>query len=108
MPDWLSDLTIAQAAGWLAAVSVVVTVLARAVRWAGPRLRRLGHLIDDLSGEPARPGHPARPGLMQRVGTLEDRLGVVEERTRELKHNGGSSIKDAVHRVDAALSDREE
>ena len=104
MPEWISQINIGQLAGWLAALGVVIT----AARWALPRLRRVVHLIDDLSGEPARPGHPRRPGLMERVSAVEDGLAVVEERTRELRHNGGGSIKDAIHRVDQALADQRE
>lgn len=61
--------------------------------WIVPRFRKLGHLVDDLTGEPARPGQAARPGLMERVQKLEDR-------SVELLHNSGSSIKDTVNRID--------
>lgn len=71
----------------------VVSALGIMARWVVPFLRRVGHLVDDLTGEPARPGHRARPGVMERLETLEERTG-------ELVRNSGSSIKDVVHRLD--------
>jgi hypothetical protein len=81
----------------VAGVLVALGSIGAAGRWFVVRLRKLGHLADDLLGEPARPGHEARPGLMDRVKTLE-------ERTAELKPNGGGSIKDAVTRIDRRLA----
>lgn len=83
---------------WAAIVAVAGVLVAlggigAAIRWLVVQLRKIGHLADDLLGEPARPGHEARPGLMDRVKTLETR-------TAELKPNGGGSIKDAVGRID--------
>lgn len=62
-------------------------------RWGGPRLRRLGHLIDDLAGEPERPGVTRRPGVMERLQEMEDRTG-------ELVRNSGSSMKDSLDRLE--------
>lgn len=62
-------------------------------RWGIPRLRRLGHLIDDLTGEPGRPGVPRRPGVMERLQEMEDRTG-------ELVRNSGSSMKDSLDRLE--------
>lgn len=62
-------------------------------RWGGPRLRRLGHLIDDLAGEPERPGSPRRPGVMERLQEVEDRTG-------ELVRNSGTTMKDALDRLE--------
>ncbi|MGD9989319.1 hypothetical protein [Pseudonocardia sp.] len=83
---------------WAAIVAVAGVLVAlggigAAIRWLVVQLRKIVHLADDLLGEPARPGHAARPGLMDRVKTLEDR-------TAELKPNGGGSIKDQVTRMD--------
>ncbi|MCN0181256.1 hypothetical protein [Salinispora arenicola] len=56
----------------------------------------MSRLVDDLLGEPPRPGLPkGRPGLMTRVGRIEGRLDALEE----LRPNGGSSIKDQVGRI---------
>jgi len=88
------------AAAWpyLAAVTGLIGGAWAAVRRLAPVVRRVVHLVDDLAGEPARPGVEARPGVMERLAELE-------KRTAELKHNGGGSIKDAVHRMDARLTE---
>lgn len=63
-------------------------------------MRRLGRLADDLLGEPARGTEPARPGLMDRVADINRRLADVEAVVlKELRPNGGSSIKDQVAKV---------
>lgn len=62
-----------------------------------PIIKRIRSMMDSLetfmldwSGEKERPGHPATPGVMERLQKIEG----------ELKHNGGSSIKDAVKRIE--------
>jgi len=35
------------------------------------RFRGMAHLLDDLLGEPARPGRPPVPGVMARLADLE-------------------------------------
>lgn len=90
MPDWLPYL-----------IATVVGILAAAIGWiikkAWPFLRKVTHFFDDLMGEPERPGVPERPGIMSRLETIEGRLGGVEH---EVKTNHGSSLKDAVKRVE--------
>ena len=44
----------------------------------------------DWDGEPAEPGRDAVPGVMERLNDLDG----------ELRHNGGSSLKDAVVRLE--------
>jgi hypothetical protein len=55
------------------------------------RIRQQDQFLRDWSGEEERPGHPATPGVMERLQKIE----------KELQHNGGSSIKDAVRRIEA-------
>lgn len=45
----------------------------------------------DWSGEPARPGRDAVPGVMERLNQIDGTL----------KNNGGSSLRDAVDRIEA-------
>ncbi|ROO51087.1 hypothetical protein EDC02_5951 [Micromonospora sp. Llam0] len=86
--------------GLISAVGAASGVIVVAVRWMLRTMKRLGALADDLLGEAERPGVPRRPGLMERVGAIEDRLGEVERVVcRELRPNGGSSIKDQVARI---------
>jgi hypothetical protein len=48
----------------------------------------------DWFGEKARPGHKAVPGVMDRLQKLEN----------ELTHNGGTSMKDALKRVEDKIN----
>lgn len=96
---------------WCAAAAVVaggITVIWRATR----SVRRLGHrvdnFIDDWHGTAPRPGVPARPGVMERLDRIEHHVGLV---AHEVRPNSGSSLRDAVDRVDERtariLPDRE-
>ena len=105
MPSWVTDLI--PIAPWLAAAAVLV--------WVGvkifPFLRKITHFIDDVAGEPARPGVDARPGLMERLSVVEEKqdeqsvslakqsaaLAVVQH---EVTTNHGSSLKDAVKKLE--------
>lgn len=111
MPAWIVDLI--SVAPWLAAAALLVWVALKV--W--PFLRKITHFIDDVAGEPARPGFEARPGLMERLSVVEEKqdeqsvslaqqsaemanqsiaLGVVQH---EVTTNHGSSLKDAVKSV---------
>ncbi|MDQ3578180.1 MAG: hypothetical protein M3443_11395 [Actinomycetota bacterium] len=86
---------------WKFVVPIVVTVV-RGVR-------KLFNFVDDVAGEAARPGVEARPGLMDRAGSMEKmladhgrRLAAIEH---ELKPNSGSSLRDAVDRVESVVTD---
>lgn len=107
MPVWLSDLI--SVAPWLAAIGALIWVAVKVF----PFLRKINHFVDDVAGEPARPGFEARPGLMERLSVVEEKqdeqsvslaqqsaemasqsraLGVVQH---EVTTNHGSSLKDA-------------
>lgn len=93
---WLADLPVGSVLAVLALIGGVWAAIAKA--W--PRARRLGHLIDDLAGEPPRPGVPARPGVMVRLEQLERRLATVETHSAQLVTNGGAHLADAIHRIE--------
>ena len=57
------------------------------------RIRQQDQFLRDWNGEQQRPGHPKAPGVMERLEKIE----------HELKHNNGSSIKDAVKRIEQKL-----
>lgn len=115
MPSWISDLILL--APWAAAI-LALAWLAWKV-W--PVARKISHFIDDVAGEPARPGFDARPGLMERLATVEGkqddqtaRLQSVEQKQddlngrvavvqHEVTTNHGSSLKDSVKRLEARV-----
>ncbi|MFD0772657.1 hypothetical protein ACFQZ2_01830 [Streptomonospora algeriensis] len=94
--------TLTEAGPWLVGAVVGATVLIGAGRKVWVFARRIGHFLDDVSGEPERPGVPARPGLMERVAAIEDRLGHVEH---EVQTNQGGSLKDAVRRTEVHMAE---
>lgn len=83
----------------LAAVAIAgaAAVAWRIVRWLRRIAVRVDEFMDDWQGVPARPGVSERPGVMTRLGQIEGRMSRVEH---ELRPNGGSSLRDAVDRVD--------
>ena len=65
-----------------------------------PVVRKTRHLLDSLSrfttdwfGEEAAPGRDKVPGVMERLNNIDG----------ELKHNGGSTMKDAIKRIENKL-----
>ncbi|MDI3330122.1 MAG: hypothetical protein QJR09_05215 [Micrococcus sp.] len=87
------------------AATGVVLALAAVVAWLAlklwPALRKFSRFVDDVAGEPARPGFPAVPGLMERVRSLEDRLGKVQLHVQNdhdtLLRDDVDGIRDALH-----------
>lgn len=65
----------------------------------GRPLRRLTRQLDDFRddwyGEPARPGRDAVPGVPERLARIE----------QEFRTNGGSTLRDAVGRLETRLDD---
>jgi hypothetical protein len=60
------------------------------VRKAHKLLDSWSSFVRDWNGEPEEPGREAVPGVMQRLNKLDG----------ELSHNGGSSLKDSVDRLE--------
>ena len=85
---------------WAAGVITVGTALGLLWRLLKPVCDRIHAAIDawdefhrDWAGEPAAPGRSAVPGVMERLNRIDG----------ELKRNGGSSMKDAITRVEKKL-----
>jgi hypothetical protein len=86
---------------WAAGIITVGTALGMLWRLLKPLCDRLHVLMDnwdvfmrDWSGEPAAPGRSAVPGVMERLNRIDG----------ELKRNGGSSMKDAINRIEKKLT----
>lgn len=56
--------------------------------------KKIESFLDDWIGEPARPGVPERLGVMDRISRIE----------HEVKPNGGSSMRDEIQQIKAALA----
>lgn len=84
-----------------AAVAAALGLLWRMTRGVRRIVLRVDEFVDDWHGVPGRPGVPERPGVMARLDGIEERLGRVEH---ELHPNSGSSLRDAVDRVEAGLN----
>lgn len=52
--------------------------------------KSFNQFMEDWNGEPARPGVPEKPGVMVRLASIE----------KELHPNSGSSLRDAVVRIE--------
>jgi hypothetical protein len=73
--------------------------------WKGlPSLRRFGHALDDIVGEPARPGVDARPGLVERMANVEEHLTAGfnghTERLERIEAAVEAGRKGSEHRLD--------
>jgi hypothetical protein len=68
-------------------------VVAPLVRKTKALLDKLDHFTRDWFGEEATPGRDAVPGVMERLNRIDG----------ELKHNGGSSMKDSQKRIENKL-----
>ncbi|MGK5529373.1 hypothetical protein [Streptomyces sp. URMC 129] len=99
-------------AGAVLGLAGVSTLLWRAGRGLARLIARVDEVVDDWRGSPERPGVPARPGVLERIAGIEermcqllDRVARVESQAAAIEHelhpNGGSSLRDAVNRVDA-------
>lgn len=59
--------------------------------------RRIMQMVEDFNGEHERPGVTARPGVMRRLQTLDDQVAAVH---KEVNYNSGTTVKDAVARIE--------
>ena len=80
------------------AVGVIWGVLRPVVKKIRTLMSALDRFIVDWFGEDAGPGRDAVPGVMERLNKIDG----------ELKHNGGSTMKDAISRVEQKLTQIDE
>lgn len=76
--------------GASAAILSVIAFVTYVVRLVRRVSSQLENFREDWYGEQARPGRPAIPGVPDRLASIE----------HELTTNGGSSLKDAVNRME--------
>lgn len=90
-----------------AAVIAALGVIGRASYWMYRFFGKWNRFLDDVLGEPPRPGFPdGRPGLFDRLASIEamvEKLPEMDERLAkveaQLGPNGGGSLRDVVDRV---------
>lgn len=87
-----------------AAVAAALGLLWRMTRGVRRIVIRVDEFVDDWNGTAGRPGVPGRPGVMTRLDGIEGELGSVTARLASVEHelhpNSGTSLRDAVDRVD--------
>ena len=88
--------------GTIAAACAALAALSAFARFVYKLARRTGHFLDDWNGEAQRPGQPGRPGVLEQLASVQEEQARV---SHELQTNGGSSLKDAVKRVEAAQAE---
>ena len=76
------------------AVGVILGIIRPLVKSMKKLINSLSRFTDDWFGEEAAPGRDKVPGVMERLNNIDG----------ELKHNGGSTMKDAVKRIEKKLS----
>lgn len=86
-------------------ISGAVTLFWKAGAFVMGIYRRVQDFLDDWNGEPARPGVPARPGFPDRIAAIEADTAFTKT---ELKTNHGTSLRDAVNRMEKHLVDHME
>ena len=98
----IANLTITE---WAAVVSIITALIGiLALIWKvlvplGKRIKRLfnslARFAEDWFGDEEAPGKDRTPGVMERLNKIDG----------ELKHNGGSTMKDALKRVETRVED---
>jgi hypothetical protein len=84
-------------------IAIMSTMLA-GVRYLAKRyLEPNRQMVEEWNGDPGQPkkGIQPRPGALERITTLEAAMTTVKGAVTK---NGGSSMADAVTRIDAAIS----
>lgn len=77
------------------AVGVLYKLVSPIVKKTKALMEALDLFTKDWFGDEGDDLHPRKPGMLERMAKVET----------ELKHNGGSSIKDAVRRIEGKLTE---
>jgi hypothetical protein len=84
----------------LAATVTAIGVIGVGLHKATKLVKRFIHFLDDYFGEEERPGFPGRPGMQERLGYMESEISCI---SYEMRPNSGTSIKDAIGRIEKRL-----
>lgn len=97
--DWVLP-----AAGGVIVIGGAVVLITKGFKWVFSTIRKVNEFLEDWRGEDARPGHARRLGVPERLESIETRLVRVEGQVNKVKgqveSNGGSSLRDAVDRIE--------
>lgn len=77
------------------AIGVIYKLVSPIMRKTKNLMEALDLFTKDWFGDEGDAHHPRTPGMLERMAKVE----------AELKHNGGSSIKDAVKRIEGKLTE---
>ncbi len=88
----------------LAATVTAIGVIGVGLHKAIKLTKRFIHFLDDYFGEEERPGFEGRPGMQERMLIIEQELKCV---SYEMRPNSGTSIKDAIGRIEKRLEQLE-
>ena len=88
----------------LAATVTAIGVIGVGIRKTTILVKRFIHFLDDYFGEEARPGFEGRAGMQERMRIIEQELKCV---SYEMRPNSGTSIKDAIARIEKRLEQLE-
>jgi hypothetical protein len=84
-----------------ATIITSVTAIIIGIYKASKLTKRFIHFLDDYFGEEERPGFAGRPGMQERLHNMEVEVKTI---SYEMKPNSGSSIKDAIGRIEKRLN----
>ena len=84
----------------LAATITAIGVIGVGIHKTIKLVKRFIHFLDDYFGEEPRPGFEGRPGMQERLKFMEEEIACI---SFEMRPNHGTSIKDAVGRIEERL-----
>lgn len=91
---------VGEIAAWVGGISVILVALAKFLQVS----RKLFSFLDEVTGEPAAYGRPAKPGLVEKVDQIQTEQTAHTEQIKRVLHelfpNSGSSLRDAVDRLE--------
>lgn len=95
---------VGEIAAWIVGIAAAIAVLAKFFQVT----RKLFTFLDEVTGEPAAYGRPAKPGLVEKVDQIQTEQSAHTEQIQRVLHelfpNSGSSLRDAVDRLERQSS----